>query len=196
MGTALAQAYLWAYTPTTHEHRHRADDSECLPFLGYPHILASHVGSTRKQGPCLKVCLPMDPSAGVGSEDSVGLLSSAVSLALSGLPAVLPGLSWVSPWRWVGRWHKTSILYPLLCFWSSPHCCLGHSRHLCTDTFPLCRSIEIYREAMHPGWESLYSEPLSLTHHCRHGHGSHPQHLPTSCTPGCYPVLDVPFPDS
>lgn len=60
---ALAQAHPWACTPT-HEHRGRARDSERRPLFGYPHSLASRVG------PCLRVCLPVGPSAGAGSEDS------------------------------------------------------------------------------------------------------------------------------
>lgn len=81
-----------ACTPA-HEHRDGAGDGECLPLLGYPHCLASHVGSAEKHDPWLRVCFPMDSTAGVSSKDSVGLLSSTVSLALSDLPAVLPGLS-------------------------------------------------------------------------------------------------------
>lgn len=81
-----------ACTPA-HEHRDGAGDGECLPLLGYPHFLASHVGSAEKHDPWLRVCFPMDSTAGVSSKDSVGLLSSIVSSALSDLPAVLPGLS-------------------------------------------------------------------------------------------------------
>lgn len=129
-----SQAHLWVCTPT-HKHRHRADDSECLPSLGDPHVLASRVGSTRKQGPCLKVCLPLDPSAGVSSEGSVGLLSLAFQLHCQAFLGDHLGDGWEG-----GTQNPFCILSCAPSFWSSPHCCLGHSRHLCTNTFPLCRS--------------------------------------------------------
>lgn len=59
---AVAPAHPWACTPA-HEHRNRAGDSECLPLLGYPHCLASHVDSAKKHDPWLRVCFPMDSTA-------------------------------------------------------------------------------------------------------------------------------------
>lgn len=185
---ALAQAHPWACTPT-HEHRGRARDSERLPLFGYPHSLASRVG------PCLRVCLPVDPSAGAGSEDS-GSAEQCSTLALSGLPAALPGLSCGSPWRRVGGWLTESILYLLLCSWLlviSPRLLrpLQTCVHRHLPTLQECG--HLYQEAGHPGWESLSSEPSSLTHRCSHGHGSlwsppsaspyllHPWLLPCSC---------------
>lgn len=86
---AVPPAHPWASTPA-HEHRNRAGDSECLPLLGYPHCLSGFCKETRSLAEGL---LSHGFNAGVSSKDSVGLLSSAASSALSDLPAALPGLS-------------------------------------------------------------------------------------------------------